>query len=572
MIKLWRMRAMACILMTGPVWAQYTITTVAGNGGQTYSGDNVPATQTAVTPSGLWLDIFGNLYLADGVGGRTGGTIRKINSAGIITTVAGGGTMSLQNGLFATTILETGLDEVAADNLGNFFYAEGGGHNIVKVTSSGLLTILTNQGNGPGDLATDGADNVYIADTGNSRIAKVDPSGNLSVLVGSGSCAYSGENGSPALAQLCFPHGVAVDSAGNVYIADTNNNRVRKVSGGVITTIAGTGTCSAFEDGIQATTAGVCGPNSVAVDNTGNLYISVPGSGRVLKVDTSGILTTIGGGGTNGVPEGGVATTASLSFPKGLAVDGRGRVYVAEGTHIRLLTPVGVTPVPAGALAQVAAGGGWVTVISLINTSPAPVNVTVQLRGDDGSALSLPVTVTQASGAQTTTASSFNGTINPNGTLLLSTEDGIPSTAVGWANVLSTGSISGFAIFRFIGPSGASEGTVPLQSTQVSYAKITVPYDNTANFQTGVALANLTSAPVTVTATIWDRSGSQIGTQSFVMLANGHTAFDLATQWTATDNQQGIIAFQSSGGGLTGLGLRFSPFGTFTSVPSILSN
>ena len=117
-MKLWRMRAIACFLMAGPVWAQYTITTVAGNGSQTYSGDNVPATQTAVVPSGLWVDTFGNLYFADNVGGRSGGTIRKINTAGIITTVAGGGMMALQNGLFATSIGETSLDGVAADNLG----------------------------------------------------------------------------------------------------------------------------------------------------------------------------------------------------------------------------------------------------------------------------------------------------------------------------------------------------------------------------------------------------------------------------------------------------------------------
>jgi hypothetical protein len=565
-------RALVCFLLPGPVWAQYTITTVAGNGNLNYSGDDVPATQTAVNPSGLALDAFGNLYLADAAGGRSGGTIRKINTAGIITTVAGGGMMALQNGLFATTVGETSLDGVAADNMGNFFYAEGGGHSVVKVNSSGLLTILTNQTSSPANLASDSAGNIYVADHDNARIVKIDASGNLNVVVGSGSCGYSGDNGPPALAQLCFPTGVAVDSAGNVYIADTNNDRVRKISGGIITTVAGTGTCSLFEDGIQATTAGVCGPASVAVDNAGNLYISVPGNGRVLHVDTSGILTTIAGGGNNGVPEGGPATTASLSFPKGLAVDSRGRVYVAEGTHIRLLTPVGVTPVPAGALAQVAAGGGWVTVISLINTSTAPVNVTVQLRGNDGSALRLPVTMTHASGPQTTTASSFNGTINPNGTLLLSTGDGIPSTAVGWANVLSTGSISGFAIFRFIGPSGVSEGTVPLQSTQVSYSKITVPYDNTANFQTGVALANLSSSPVTVTATTWDQSGAQIDMQSFTLLANGHIAFNVATQWTATDNKQGIIVFQSNGGGLAGLGLRFSPFGTFTSVPSVLSN
>jgi hypothetical protein len=130
---------------------------------------------------------------------------------------------------------------------------------------------------------------------------------------------------------------------------------------------------------------------------------------------------------------------------------------------------------------------------------------------------------------------------------------------VGWANVLSTGSISGFAIFRFIGPSGVSEGTVPLQSTRVSYSKITVPYDNTANFQTGVALANLSSSPVTVTATIWDQSGSQVDLQSFTLLPNGHAAFNIATQWTATDEKQGIIVFESRGGGLTGLGPAIQP-------------
>jgi sugar lactone lactonase YvrE len=553
-------------------WAQYTITTVAGNGNLMYSGDNVPATQTAVNPSALALDTFDNLYFSDAAGGRDGGTIRKINAAGIVTTVAGGGSMALQNGLIATTVLETSLDGVAVDNQGNFFYAEGGGRNVVKVNSSGLLTILTNQTNGPGRLATDNAGNLYIADVGNSRIVKVDQSGNFSVVVGSGSCGYSGDGGTPASAQICFSQGVAVDSAGNLYIADTNNNRVRKVSGGVITTVAGTGTCSALEDGIQATTAGVCGPASVAADNAGNLYIAVPGAGRVLKVDRSGIITTIAGGGTNGVPEGGPATTASLNFPRGLAVDNRGRVYVAEGLHIRLLTPVAVTPVPAGSLAQIAAGAGWVTVVSLINTSAIPVTVAVSLQADDGTALSLPVTVTQPGGTQTTTASTVNGTINPNGTLLLSMGNGVPSTTVGWANVLSTGSISGFAVFRLVSPSGVSEGTAPLQSAQVSSSKITVPYDNTANYTTGVAIANLSNSTVTITATIWDQGGSQIGTQSFTLLANGHSAFNVATQWTVTGNKQGIIIFQSSGGGLTGLGLRFSPFGTFTSVPSILSN
>jgi hypothetical protein len=121
--------------------------------------------------------------LPTNVGGRTGGTIPKINSAGIITTVTGGGIMAFESRLFATTVQETSLDGVAADNLGNFFYAEGGGHNVVRVNSGGLATSLTNQTGSPADLAADRTGNVYVADHDNSRIVKLDQSGKLSVVV-----------------------------------------------------------------------------------------------------------------------------------------------------------------------------------------------------------------------------------------------------------------------------------------------------------------------------------------------------------------------------------------------------
>ena len=111
--------------------------------------------------------------------------------------------MAFENGLFATTVEETSLDGVAADNLANFFYAEGGGHNVVRVNSSGLVTSLTNQTGSPANLASDRAGNVHVADHDNSRIVKLDQSGNLSVVVGSGSCGYSGDNGPPISAQLC---------------------------------------------------------------------------------------------------------------------------------------------------------------------------------------------------------------------------------------------------------------------------------------------------------------------------------------------------------------------------------
>jgi hypothetical protein len=237
----------------------------------------------------------------------------------------------------------------------------------------------------------------------------------------------------------------------------------------------------------------------------------------------------------------------------------------ANGTRLYLAT----ISQRSGVLSHIAAGGGWNTTITLLNTSSAAVPVTVALHGDDGSALTLPVKTTQQGTSQTTTTSSINVTINPNATLLISTGDQVASTVVGWADVLSSGSLGGYAIFRQTPQTGSpSEGTVPLQSQFPS--TITLPYDNSAGFVMGVALANLATTSASVTATIWDDSGNQLGTQSITIAGNGHTSFVLPTQIALTAGKRGIVKFQSAAsGGIAGLGLRFSPFGTFTSVPTI---
>jgi hypothetical protein len=231
----------------------------------------------------------------------------------------------------------------------------------------------------------------------------------------------------------------------------------------------------------------------------------------------------------------------------------------------------GTPPAPAltrsGVLSHIAAGGGWTTVITLVNPSAAAVPVTVALHGDDGSALSLPVTTTQQGVSQKTTTSSVNATINPNATLLISTGDQVASTVVGWADVLSTGSLGGYAIFRSTPQTGSpSEGTVPLQSQFPS--TVTLPYDNTAGFVMGVALANLSSSFASVTVTMWDDSGNQLGTQNLTIAGSGHTAFVLPNQFRLTSGKRGIVRFQATSG-IAGVGLRFSPFGTFTSLPTI---
>lgn len=221
------------------------------------------------------------------------------------------------------------------------------------------------------------------------------------------------------------------------------------------------------------------------------------------------------------------------------------------------------------AFSHIAAGGGWTTGITLMNTSPSPVPVTITFRGDDGGVVPLPATITQQGVAQTSANPSVNAIINPNATLLISTGDQLDSTFTGWADVQSAGSLGGYAVFRSTPEVGSpSEGTAPLQ-TQFS-STITLPYDNTGGFTMGVAIANLSTTSANITATIWDDSGNPLGTGTLTIDGSGHQAFVLPDQLKLTAKKRGIVRFQSAAaGGIAGLGLRFSPFGTFTSVPAM---
>jgi len=231
----------------------------------------------------------------------------------------------------------------------------------------------------------------------------------------------------------------------------------------------------------------------------------------------------------------------------------------------------GTTPIPptrSGVLSHVAAGGGWTTAITLVNTSTTAVPVTVGFHGDDGSPLILPFTTTQQGTTQTLSSASVSGTISPNATLLITT-GALASTVVGWAEIDSASLLGGYAIFRQTPQTGSpSEGTVPLQTQFPSTTALS--FDNTAGFVMGVALANLSASSANVTASVWDDSGNQIGTQNIAVAGNGHTAFVLPTLIPQTAGKRGIVKFQSGAtGGLAGIGLRFSPFGTFTSVPTL---
>jgi sugar lactone lactonase YvrE len=222
---------------------------VAGNGTPGFSGDNGPATSAQLYgPDGIAVDSAGNLYIADSVNNR----IRKVSN-GIITTVAGNGTagFSGDNGP-ATSAQLYSPSGLAVDSAGNLYFADGANYRIREV-SNGVITTVTGNGtpghsgdNGPAANATingffvtvDSAGNLYIGDNNNHRVRKVS-GGTITTVAGTGTPGFGGDNGPATSANLAFPAGVAVDPAGNLYIADVGNYRIRMVSNGVITTVAG---------------------------------------------------------------------------------------------------------------------------------------------------------------------------------------------------------------------------------------------------------------------------------------------------------------------------------------------
>jgi sugar lactone lactonase YvrE len=274
------------------------IYTIAGTGATTYFGNGVPATGADLYyPSGVASDSSGNIYIAD----RSNCVVREVNGVtGIITTFAGSGTCG---------------------------YSGDGG----PATSADL--------NQPFRVAVDSSNNVYIADTANCLIRKV-TSGTITTFAGKSpslACGYMGDGGAATGAELYEPDGVAVDSLGNVYIADQYNYVIRKVSGGNITTFAGNHTYGFAGDGGPAGSAELSYVLDVATDTQGNVYIADQYNHRIRKVNASGIISTYAGNGTAGYTgDGGLAYETTLYYPAGVAVDEAGDVIIADYDNQRV--------------------------------------------------------------------------------------------------------------------------------------------------------------------------------------------------------------------------------------------
>ena len=179
-------------------------------------------------------------------------------------------------------------------------------------------------------IALDQFGNIYLADAINNAIRKIDTSGIITTVAGNGIAGYAGDGGPAISAQLSFPVSVAIDNAGNIYIGDINNYRVRKINtAGIITTIAGTGLNSFSGDGGIGTAASITDATSIYADQFGNIYFSDAANHRIRKIDTSDIITTVAGGGASGyLGDGGPATSASLSSPYGVTIDASGDIYI----------------------------------------------------------------------------------------------------------------------------------------------------------------------------------------------------------------------------------------------------
>ncbi len=422
---------------TDPTLPANVVSTLAG--GTQGSSDGTGSAAQFYLPGGVAVDRAGNVYVADTIDS----TIRKIAPGGVVTTLAGSTGMTGSTdgtGNNAAFKLPFGI---ATDGAGNVYVADTGNNTIRKITPDGVVSTLAGTAgqsgstdgagtttalfDGPFGVAVDLQGNIYVADIDNSTIRKITPDGVVSTLAGSAGQTGSTDGAATSAALFNAPTGVAVDSQGNVYVADSRNDTIRKITpDGVVTTLAGSAGHAGTQDGLGSA-AEFNNPSGVAVDDAGNVYVADQNNSTIRKVTPDGLVTTLAGtpGNPGFVDETG--SKAQFDFPFGVAVDSQGNVYVAD-TESNAIRTLSIPSVPAqtglvGTSAQavsaslpglnpntsyafrvVATNAGGTTTGSIVSftTSPAAVGPT---------ATTLPATNVTSTGA------TLHGTVNPEGNI-----------------------------------------------------------------------------------------------------------------------------------------------------------
>lgn len=321
------------------------ISTIVGNGSLSHSGDGGSAISASLaSPTGVAFDASGNMYIAE----FTGNYIRKVSSAGIISTIAGTGTASSTgDGSAASSATLNNPSGIAIDGSGNIFIAEASGNRIRKINTSGIISTIAGTGaasstgdggaatsatlNFPTDIVIDGSGNLYISENSGNRIRKINTAGNISTIAGTGTASSTGDGGAATSATLNNPAGLAFDASGNLFIAENSGHRVRMINtSGDISTVAGTGTATSTGDGSAATSATIKYPRSLVFDASGNLFIAEENGSKIRRVNSSGVISTVVGTGTYSYSgDGAAATLATIKTPFGLSMYS-GNLYFSD--------------------------------------------------------------------------------------------------------------------------------------------------------------------------------------------------------------------------------------------------
>jgi hypothetical protein len=400
------------------------VTTLAGTAGMTGSANGTGAAARFNGPSGVMVDRAGSVYVAD----RDNQTIRKITFDGVVTTLAG--TAGMAGGADGTGSAArfSRPSGVAVDSVGYVYVADRDNHVVRKISSAGDVATPAGRASTPGSLNGMGADarfslpagvvvdpagTSYVADTNNHTIRKITSAGLVTTLAGAAGVVGSA-NGAGAVARFNFPTGVAVDGAGNIYIADTENATIRKVTAaGVVTTLAGTAGKLGSTDG-TGPDARFDGPTGLAVDGAANVYVADQNNHVIRMITTAGLVTTLAGAAGKLGSADGAGPDARFNFPSSVAVDSTGSLYVADENNqvIRKVTATGVVTTLAGAAGMAGSADGTGAVARF----RSPVSVAVD-RADNvyvADILSSTIRKVTPTGATTT----FAGTAGVTGLLL----------------------------------------------------------------------------------------------------------------------------------------------------------